>query len=304
MPFVSNGGIKIHYQENGSGHPLVFLHEYAGDHRSWDWQVRTFSPYYRCVTISNRGYPPSDCPQDASAYGQDIVMADIIAVLDRLDIACAHLVGLSQGAYTALRLAMAYRKRISAVVAAAGGSGSIAAERDGFIAEALAVADLMVGTNAIPAEAMGLGPTRIQLKDKHPEVWAQAVRQFAEHPAHAAAHTLREVQVKRPPLYEFEADLAAVEAPVLLMVGDEDGSCLKVNVWLKSIMPSARLAVLPGCGHALNLEEPETFNRLVAEFVESVDEGTWRPRNPLTIAKAGVKSALGLGDSNNLVRDR
>ena len=99
----------------------------------------------------------------------------------------------------------------------------------------------------------------------------------------AAAKTLRQVQALRPSLYELEAELKAITCPVLLMVGDEDEPCLDVNLWMKRLMPVSDLVVLPGSGHAINLEEPLLFNLLVEQFLAKVDGGRWRRRDPTAV---------------------
>src|ERR1039457_2477596 len=122
MPaIVTDDGVTLHAEETGAGEPLLFIHEFAGDHRSWEPQVRYFSAAYRCVTYAARGYPPSDVPTDPAAYSQDRAVADAIAVLDGLGIARANVVGLSMGGFTALHLALNHRGGvISAGVAGAG----------------------------------------------------------------------------------------------------------------------------------------------------------------------------------------
>lgn len=84
MPHAKSEGASIHFEETGQGAPILFLHEYAGDHRSWADQVRHFSRGYRCISMSARGYPPSDVPATDAEYGQDISNRDAIAVLDHL----------------------------------------------------------------------------------------------------------------------------------------------------------------------------------------------------------------------------
>ena len=64
MPHALSGRIKLYYEETGTGFPIIFVHEYASDHREWESQVRHFSRRYRCITYSARGYPPSDVPED------------------------------------------------------------------------------------------------------------------------------------------------------------------------------------------------------------------------------------------------
>lgn len=297
MPFADHDGVRLYYQQDGSGTTVVFLHEFAGDHRSWALQTGHFSSRYRCLALAARGYPPSDVPDDATAYGQEIANADVIAVLDHLGIGKAHFVGLSMGAYTALQMALHFPDRCRSVVAASGGSGAYPGTRQAFLAECRAVADHIEQSGAFPAERMGRGPTRIQLLNKAPDRWHSFVADAAGHPARAAALTLRQVQAGRPSLYDLEAELRAVAVPVLLMVGDEDESCLDVNLHLKRIMPAARLVVVPASGHVLNLEEPGLFDRFVGDFLRSVDGGTWRPRDPSTLAAAGTAAtALGLGE--------
>ena len=102
MPaIVTDDGVTLHAEETGPGEPLLFVHEFAGDHRSWEPQLRFFSATYRCVTYAARGYPPSDVPTDPGAYSQERAVADAIAVLDGLKIRRAHVVGLSMGGFTA-----------------------------------------------------------------------------------------------------------------------------------------------------------------------------------------------------------
>ncbi len=298
MPFADSDGVKIYFEETGAGEPLVFLHEYGGDHRSWQDQVRMFSRSHRCIAIAARGYPPSKVPEDASAYGQDLANSDTIAVLDHLGLDRVYLVGLSMGAYTALQLVLDFPDRVVAAVAASGGSGSYRPARERFVAETETVAAQIEADRAIPAEAMASGPARIQLKHKDPAGWKNFVKNLAEHPPLAAAHILRQIQLKRPSLYDLEEKLRAVRTPVLLLVGDEDESCLDVNLFLKRTMASAQLALLPGCGHLLNLEEPALFHQLIERFLVSVERGRWRPRDLGATPAGGVNTALGLASAD------
>jgi pimeloyl-ACP methyl ester carboxylesterase len=280
MPYAAAQGARIYYDETGQGTPILFIHEFAGDHRSWHLQTHHFAGGWRCIAWSARGYPPSDCPEDQALYGQDFFNRDAIAVLDAAGVGKAHVVGLSMGGYTALMLAASHPERVISCVAAGAGSGALKATRAQFIEESLARAAEFDRQGRIDAERYGLGPARVQLQSKHPIAWRMFVEHLAEHPAHAAAKTLRSIQAGRASLYDLERELKGIAAPVLLLVGDEDEPCLDVNLWMKRLMPTARLALLPGSGHAINLEEPELFNRLVEQFIVEVDRGRWRPRDP------------------------
>ena len=66
----TDDGVRLHVEESGDGTPIVFVHEFAGDHRSWEPQMRFFARRYRCVSYAARGYPPSETPADESAYSR------------------------------------------------------------------------------------------------------------------------------------------------------------------------------------------------------------------------------------------
>jgi pimeloyl-ACP methyl ester carboxylesterase len=293
MPHAQAKSARIYYEETGSGTPILFIHEFAGDHRSWQDQVRYFGRGRRCLSWSCRGYPGSDVPEDEKFYGQDQFNADAIAVLDAAGVDKAHIVGLSMGGYTALMLAAKFPDRVISCTAAGAGSGALKSTRAQFIEDAHAAAATFDRTGKVDAATMGVGPTRVQLQNKDPVGWRMFVDHLAEHPAHAAAKTLRTVQAARASLYDLEAELKAVKVPVLLLVGDEDEPCLDVNLWMKRLMPVAQLGLLPGSGHAINLEEPALFNQLVERFMGEVERGSWRPRDPR--AKPG--STLQVGPS-------
>ncbi len=87
MPtLTADDGVKLHYEEAGNGLPIVFVHEFAGDARSWEPQLRHFSRRYRCIAYNARGYPPSDVPEDVERYSQERARDDIRSVLDALGI--------------------------------------------------------------------------------------------------------------------------------------------------------------------------------------------------------------------------
>ena len=109
MPHLStDDGVRLYYEETGTGTPIVFVHEFAGDYRSFEAAVRYFSRRYRCIAYNARGYPPSDVPEDSARYSQERARDDIRAVMDALNIDKAHFVGLSMGGF-----ATSFRPRLS-----------------------------------------------------------------------------------------------------------------------------------------------------------------------------------------------
>ena len=294
MPaIVTDDGVTLHVEETGEGEPLLFIHEFAGDHRSWEPQVRFFSATYRCVTYAARGYPPSDVPTDPAAYSQTRAIADAMAVLDGLSIARANVVGLSMGGFTALHLAMAHADRVSSAVVAGAGSGAQPERADAFRAESMLTAAAFAAEGAARvAERYAAGPARVQFQNKNPRGWAEFAAALAAHSSLGSALTMRGVQAARPSLYALTDEIARVRTPVLVMVGDEDEGCLEPAMMLKRTIPTAGLAVLPNTGHTANLEEPDVFNSLVDRFLAAVARGAWRPRDPRSLSASTMGLAV------------
>jgi pimeloyl-ACP methyl ester carboxylesterase len=293
MPaIVTDDGVTLHVEETGEGEPLLFIHEFAGDHRSWEPQVRFFSASFRCITYAARGYPPSDVPTDPAAYSQTRAVADAVAVLDGLSIARTHVVGLSMGGFTALHLAMAHADRVSSAVVAGVGYGAEPDRADAFRAESMLTGAAFAAEGAAKvAERYALGPARVQFQNKNPRGWAEFAAALAAHSSLGSALTMRGVQAARPSLYALTDELARVRTPVLVLVGDEDEGCLEPAMMLKRTIPAAGLVVLPNTGHTANLEEPDVFNHAVDRFLAAVARGAWRPRDPRSLSA----STMGLG---------
>ena len=135
----------------------------------------------------------------------------------------------------------------------------------------------------IVAADYGSGPARVQFENKDPRGFAEFVAMLAEHSSLGSTNTLRGVQMERPSVYDLQEHLAALKVPTLIMAGDEDDPCLDASLYLKRSIPSAGLTLLPKTGHALNLEEPDLFNRLLDDFVHQVDAGRWSLRDPRSL---------------------
>jgi pimeloyl-ACP methyl ester carboxylesterase len=277
MPILTtDDGVKLHYEECGSGTPIVFVHEFAGDCRTWEPQQRHFSRRYRCIAYNARGYPPSDVPVDVERYSQQRARDDILAVLDALGIERAHVVGNSMGGFATLHFGMAYSPRALSLVVAGCGYGAHPSQYAQFQAQSRELAKSMLDKGmAHVAATYGHGPSRLQLKEKDPRGFAEFVRQFSEHSAQGSANTMLGYQARRPSLYDLTADMARITAPTLIVAGDEDDAVLEPSLLMKRTIPAAGLVVLPKSGHMTNLEDPALFNRLLEDFFHQVEAGRW-----------------------------
>jgi len=285
-------GVALHVEEVGSGPPVLFVHEFAGDHRSFEPQIRRLARRHRCIVYAARGYLPSDVPTDPSAYSQDHAVADALAVLDGLEIATAHVVGVSMGGFCALHLGLAHPDRVRSVLAGGVGYGAAAEAREPFRRECDVIADAFETQGAHEfAKQYGYGAARIQFQTKDPRGHLEFATQLGEHSTLGSTLTMRGFQRERPSLYDFEQQFNASQVPTLIVTGDEDDGCLDTSLWLKRAIPTAGLAVLPRSGHTLPLEEPERFNQLLGDFLADVELGAWHPRDPRTRSKSATGMA-------------
>lgn len=282
MPtLTTDDGVKLHYEEAGSGTPVVFVHEFAGDCRSWEPQMRHFARSHRCIAYNARGYPPSDVPEAVERYSQARARDDIRCVLDGLGIQRAHIVGLSMGAFATLHFGMQYGYRAVSLTVAGGGYGAHPAQYAKFQADAKANADFIRREGmARFAATYGHGPTRIQYQNKDPRGFDEYIRQLSEHSPAGSANTMQGYQGRRPSLYELTEDMKRIDVPTLIIAGDEEEPCLEVSLLMKRCIATAGLAILPRSGHGINLEEPALFNQLVGDFLRLAETGRWGARDP------------------------
>jgi len=289
MPTIrTDDGVHLHYEEAGSGTPLVFVHEFAGDHRSWEPQLRHFARTHRCIAYNARGYPPSDVPQSAQHYEQQRQCDDIVAVLDALQLRQAHVVGCSMGAFATLHFGMQHARHAATARALSlklvgVGSGAYPAIHRAWQRECVErAATIRRDGMAQLMASYGHGAARLQYLRKDPRGFAEFARQLASHSDTGSAFTMEGYQGRRPSLYDLTDAMAAIDVPLLIVSGDEDELCLEPSLLIKRVVPRAGLAVLPCTGHAVNLEEPLAFNRLLEDFLHQVSEGKWPVRDPRT----------------------
>ncbi len=282
MPHArTDDGISLHFEETGQGTPIIFVHEYAGDHRAWEPQMRHFGRRYRAIAYAARGYPPSDVPDDVSKYSQARAADDIKSILDHLKIDKAHVVGLSMGGFATLHFGFRHPGRALSLTVAGCGYGAEKGARDKFRAEVQTIAKFIDDNDiAVFAEKYAQGPTRVQFENKDPRGFAEFKQQLAEHSKIGARNTQLGVQGERPSLYDIVDEMKKLTVPTLVLTGDEDWPCLQPALLMKQNIPSAALSVMPNCGHTINIEDPDQFNRLVGDFLVQVDAGRWPMRDP------------------------
>lgn len=280
MPYATaDDGVRLYYEEAGSGTPIMFVHEFSGDLRSWEMQIGHFSRRYRCVAFDARGYPPSDVPRSLSRYSYKQASEDIAVVMRHLKLRKAHIMGCSMGAQSTLHFGLVHPKMAITLTTIGAGSGSTGRTRAEFLKN--------VEANARRFEEEGLeaalarirvAPNRIQLGQKNPRAFGEFCRRFMDHSAQGMANTQRAIQAKRPALSSLERQFRALKVPTHLIAGDEDPGAIEPAFFIKRACAAARVTIAPATGHLVNLEEPELVNTLTDAFYALVESGRWRPR--------------------------
>jgi pimeloyl-ACP methyl ester carboxylesterase len=279
MPYAESKNARLYYEDTGKGTPIVFVHEFSGDLRSWEDQIRHFSRRYRCIAFNARGYPPSDVPKSWTHYSQTIATDDIVAVMRHLGLRKAHIIGCSMGAAATLHFGLHYPRMAQSLTLIGAGSGSDPKNRKEFLRN--------TATRAREFETLPLqdiaktyrnAPNRVQLLHKDPRAWREFWLRFCEHSGLGHANTLRGIQTRRPSIQSLERGLRQLKVPLHVVVGDEDESALDAGLFIKRSCAAARLTVVPATGHVVNLEESAHFNRITDEFLGLVESKRWRPR--------------------------
>src|ERR1700760_3153605 len=205
MPYATtDDGVRLHFEETGSGHPVILVHEFAGDLRSFEPQLRHFGKRYRAIAFNARGFPPSDVPEHVSSYSQDRAADDILAVLDHIGARPAHIIGLSMGGFATLHFGLRHPQRALSLCIGGCGYGAEPDKRETFRAEADVIAAVIRKDGmAAFAERYAYGPARVQYENKDPRGHAEFKAMLAEHSAVGSANTQQGVQKGRPPAHHL-----------------------------------------------------------------------------------------------------
>lgn len=278
MSMFTIDGVQIYYEVTGTGFPLVFSHEFGGDHRSWENQVRHFARRYMVITYNARGYPPSDVPNSVDSYSQNIAVNDLYGLLSHLGIKSAYVAGLSMGGTVALNFGFEHPEISRALIISGAGTGSTDTER--WRTETLALADRFEseGLRGMGEEYAG-SRARQSFHRKDPRGWGEFKDALLDHDSNGAALTFRGFQAPRPSVFEQKEKMRNLKVPTLIICGDEDEPCIEPSIFMRRNIPRSGLAMFPQSGHTPNLEDPALFNRTIDDFLTAVEADKWAERD-------------------------
>ena len=253
MAHVKLNGIEIDYEVTGSGPAVLLSHGYSATRAMWDGQHRALGDRYRVISWSMRGHGATESPADPARYSAALTIADMRALLAHLGVQRAVIGGLSLGGYASLGFALEHPEMTRALVICDSGPGYRNADaREAWNARAR--------ERAAALEARGL-----EALGKSREVReAASLHRSAQGLAHAARGMLAQKGSR------VIDGLASIAVPTLVIVGDQDQPFLSPCEYMAKKIPGARLEVIRGAGHSSNLDQPETFNRVLLDFLENL----------------------------------
>ena len=256
-------GAWLYYVREGAGDPLLLIHAGVADSRMWDDQFAVFARRYQVICFDLRGFGRSDMPSGSFAN-----FADVRALLDRLQIESAYILGLSFGSSIALDFALSYPERVKALILAAPSvSGSQPSTR---------IKQFWDAEDTLLAEGKLEEATELNLR-----LWVDGPQRRPEEVDPRVRERVRQMQMdtfrKEIPddIEEIDLDppaavrLGELTMPVQVLVGEldlEEKVALARRLALE--VPDGRLTIIPRAAHMLNMEQPQQFNEQVLNFLD------------------------------------
>jgi pimeloyl-ACP methyl ester carboxylesterase len=274
--FSSFDGVRIYYEEEGSGPPIIFAHEFGGDWRSWQSQVDHFSSQFRCIRYCARGFMPSAVPASREAYGQEQSTKDLLELANHLQLDRFHLVGLSMGSFTSLLFSLAHPGRAISLTLAGCSSGprddvQRTRYRDDLTKEIMLL-ERDCGDGAV---RWFVGDDAYQrMPSKRSQAWRTYCDNLRAQSAEGAINTLSTLHWNRISIYQYESQLRTMVTPTLLAFGDEDHALIEpTNAFLAANLPHVRTSKFPQTGHLVNIENPDLFNVALEQHIREAHNG-------------------------------
>ena len=255
MPTIDRDGVEIHYEAHGpeNAPPILLSHGYGATSRMWDGQVAAFADRYRLILWDMRGHGQSGDPADPALYSHALTVGDMAAVLDACGIERAIIGGLSLGGVMSLAFHLAHPERVRALMLFDTGPGF----RN---PEARRQWNERAEARARELEEKGL-----------PNSGGGAETRLARHrSAQGLAGAARGMLTMQDG--SLIGALPQIAVPTLVLVGADDRHFLAAADYMAAKIPGVQKTVIPDAGHAANLDQPEAFNRAVAEFLSTLPE--------------------------------
>ncbi|MBU2534984.1 MAG: alpha/beta hydrolase [Chloroflexota bacterium] len=270
MPDIKANGVRIRYEERGSGTAMVWAHGLGGIWQEWGRVMEFFQDSYRVVAYDARGHGQSEKPDKSEAYSQDIMVEDMRGLMDALDINKAIVGGHSMGANVALNFAFRYPGRCVGLIPVGIGSGSSDREWWGEWWEHLADTAEKEGIGAYVEEMQKLPAWGTAFAD--PIMGKPLIQAELTNSPIAIANIIRGIQRKRTSIFELAPKLEQLSVETLVVMSDGDTPVVECSRFMVEHIPKAALEVIPVRSHWTHLEAPERFLEVIDQYVRRLKE--------------------------------
>lgn len=254
MPHVESHDASIYYEVHGEGPPLVLAHGAGGNTQIWWQQVPHFSSRRRVITFDHRCFGRSACPHES--FDPKFFAADLLAILDAEKIDRISLVCQSMGGWTGLSMALQHPDRLFCLV--------LCGTPGGIVTDQIIAAARRIGERAAKDGIGGNAALAEGFQQRQPAL-SFLYDQIGGHNTGFSPALLGGLASARVDLAELES----YAIPTLVISGEEDALFPTEAIReIAGLIPGAELETIPGSGHSPYYEVPETFNRIVDEFLE------------------------------------
>jgi pimeloyl-ACP methyl ester carboxylesterase len=248
MPHLTRGDARLYYEDDGNGPAILLTHGFVASTGMWDGQVAAFRDRYRLIRWDMRGHGRTECPDDPAAYGQDITVADMTAILDHLGIETAVIAGHSLGGFMSLRFNVLHPERVRALILQGCGPGYRSAESRAKWNQRVDGRAKTIEEEGF--EALG-GAAEVPV----------SIQRSRRELALAARGILAQVDAK------VIDSLPNISVPTLVIIGAGDAYYLQGADYMASRIPGAEHVVVPDAGHGVNVDQPERVNAAFEAFL-------------------------------------
>lgn len=267
MSRIQVNGLGLNVERAGDGPPLLLLHGFTGSSATWEPHFAALGERFSIIAVDLIGHGRSEVPADPARYRMERCVEDLVALLDALGIDRTMLLGYSLGGRVALHLTLDAPERVSRLIleSASPGIPDSAARADRVRADE-ALADKIeregLATFIDMWERLPLFASQAQLS---PEIWERQRTARLASNATGLANSLRGMGAgAMEPVVDR---LGEISVPTLLIAGELDGKYCALGRQMAAAIPGARLAIVSDAGHAVHLEQPDAFDRLVVDFL-------------------------------------
>ena len=270
MPDIEANGVRIRYEERGSGMAMVWAHGLGGSWQAWEGVMDSLKDRYRVIAYDARGHGQTEKPDRPEAYSQDIMVEDMRGLMDALDINKTIVGGHSMGANVALNFALKYPERSIGLIPVGIGSGS--SDREWWWEWWGKLADIadQEGMEAFLEEMKKLPAWGVAFAD--PEMAKQITETVLSNSPKALASVIRGVQRQRPGIFELAPRLERLPVKTLVVMSEGDAPVAECSRFMAEHIPKTALAVIPAKSHWTFDEAPEQFLQAVDQYVSRLKE--------------------------------